>query len=219
MSINPLAYPLRHTAPLAVLRLMRPGRGPGAPGPAIAVHLAVFVEPGDVEGLTLALEASLSLNNGEGRAGSVPGAEVPPEPEAGPTEAGLPAAAAGAAGAAAQDQRRSLRRAALEQGGADVWEDSAGEQPSLPPQRLVGQREGRSYAVWAVPGCQSPNIIGVHSGPRAWEHICSCIPGGRYRPGTDRLRRFPSVADAWAGYYAESNAHPAALEPRACSWA
>jgi hypothetical protein len=69
----------------------------------------------------------------------------------------------------------------------------------------------RWYAVWRVPGALYP-VVGLHAGDiSAWSRIVGAIPGGRYRSGRDRLRRYGTEEQAIDGFYAEAPGHQVEL--------
>ena len=93
--------------------------------------------------------------------------------------------------------------------------------PPLRPRRGAGgpvSQRGHAYAVWRLPG-SAQDTRGVHAGgPRGWRAIASAIPGGRYRPGTDRLQRAESLSAALAVYEAEAERHGAPTPTRVFAW-
>ena len=93
--------------------------------------------------------------------------------------------------------------------------------PALRPRRGVGgpvSQEGHAYAVWRLPGA-AQDLRGVHAGGlRGWRAITAAIPGGRYRSGTDRLRRAETLTAALAVYEAEAERHGAPTPTRVFAW-
>ncbi len=82
---------------------------------------------------------------------------------------------------------------------------------SFGARRLRERARIRYYAVWHVRG-GLVEVRGVHGGDiAAWEFIERSIPGGRYRSGTDRLRRYPSLSEAIDAFYLEAQRHGAPL--------
>ena len=94
-----------------------------------------------------------------------------------------------------------------------------------PPEQRPGGRAGRAtngsehaYSVWRFLGA-SRALRGVHSGGlRGWRAITAVILGGRYRSGTDRLRRADCFAGAIALYEAEAARHRAPSPTPLFSW-
>ena len=77
---------------------------------------------------------------------------------------------------------------------------------------------GHAYAVWRLPGAVE-DLRGVHAGGlRGWRAITAAIPGGRYRPGADRLRRAETLSAALTLYEAEAERHGAPWPPRVFAW-
>ena len=72
------------------------------------------------------------------------------------------------------------------------------------------------YAVWSVPGALH-EVRGLHGGPRAWREIARSIPGGRYRSGTDHLRRSTHEL-VEALYLSEARKHVAPCPPPSYWW-
>ena len=72
------------------------------------------------------------------------------------------------------------------------------------------------YAVWSVPGALH-EVRGLHGGPRAWREIARSIPGGRYRSGTDHLRRSTHEL-VEALYLSEARKHGAPCPPPSYWW-
>ena len=92
---------------------------------------------------------------------------------------------------------------------------------ALRPRRGAGgpvSQKGHAYAVWRLPGA-AQDLRGVHAGGlRGWRAIAAAIPGGRYRPGTDRLQRAESLTAALAVYEAEAERHGAPTPTRVFAW-
>ena len=89
------------------------------------------------------------------------------------------------------------------------------------PRRGAGgpvSHEGHAYVVWRLPGA-AEDLRGVHAGGlRGWAAITAAIPGGRYRPGADRLRRAETLSAAIALYEEEAERHEAPAPTRVFVW-
>ena len=92
---------------------------------------------------------------------------------------------------------------------------TSGALPAAAPVSHLYPTSGPFYTVWALPGAGPPSPAGVHTGPQAYDYILSRIPGGRYRPGVDRLRRYATYEEARAAYLLEAVRH--GLSDRYCS--
>ncbi len=76
----------------------------------------------------------------------------------------------------------------------------------------------RWYCVWRLRGA-TVDVRGVHQGTIvAWHRITQHIPGGRYRRGSDRLRRYGSLQEAIDAFYDEAETHGAPLPVRLYQW-
>ncbi len=110
-----------------------------------------------------------------------------------------------AEGEGAAEEAEARPNPAPEAGAAAVEEENderAGEGVEVRPAADI-----RYYAVWHLN--QSREFCGVHCGehPRAWQFLLGELPNRRYTPATAALRRFPSAAEAEAGYLAKSRRH------------
>ncbi len=91
----------------------------------------------------------------------------------------------------------------------------------LPQPRIRGLRDRlvvRWYCVWHLRGATF-DVRGVHQGTiSAWHQITQHIPGGHYRSGSDRLRRYGSLQEAIDAFYGEAQRHGARLPVRLYQW-
>ena len=85
---------------------------------------------------------------------------------------------------------------------------SSGRSPVSSDHPLPGV-EGKSYAVWALPG--HPHLRGVHTGAdRAYAGLIALFPGQVYSYSSGvRFRRFDSWQAATIGYLSEAAQHRA----------
>ncbi len=96
---------------------------------------------------------------------------------------------------------------------------ATGSPPTAAKKRFARDRAvPRYYVVWRLPGA-AVDVTGIHYGDiRAWEAVISHAPGGRYRRGTDRLRRCRDLETAINLFYDEAAAHGCALPVRLFVW-
>ena len=85
-----------------------------------------------------------------------------------------------------------------------------GQQPS------VSQPE-RVYVIWVTPG-SSENLVGVHSGPRAWPEIARRLQGGSYLSGRDRLAGVWGQDEAFRLFHSEAQRHGVQSPPTVFRW-
>ena len=118
--------------------------------------------------------------------------------------------------AAAQGASRPCGAGTSSSSGPPATAAAAGPQNpvnSPAPTQFAEPRPGNvhCYAVWRTSGQR--DIRGVHiGGSLAWSQILHSLPNAEYSP-MERLRRFPSEAEAVAGYAAEARRHGAPMPP------
>ena len=181
--------------------------------------------------------SSTGEGEGAGAEGSAPtGSEEGPAPEEGSAApAAEPAAEPEPEDRGVEEARRLFDRGVEAarrlferlRGPSSCPASASSEEPRAAKEEAPGEKEPpRSspasggaypwYAVWDVPGALR-EIRGIHGGPRAWREIARAIPGGRYRSGTDHLRRSTSEL-VEPLYLGEASKHGAPCPPPSYWW-